>query len=170
MARYNDKGEEIPDDTPVEMPLGFTRPLTIEERIARAIRGHMSQMAAEEGFETFEEANDFTEEGEDEMPVSEHELNAEIDEDTMTHLRRLEQERRDEEFHQRLEGAHRGRTEKAGVRREGAASDRAGDGGDAGRAGTAVGKESERSVGGDAEAVDRRVSRTAGEDRAGVKK
>lgn len=169
MAKYNDKGEEIPDDTPVEMPLGFTRPLTIEERIARAIRGHISQMAADEGFETFEEANDFTEEGEDEMPVSEHELNAEIDEDTMSHLRKLEQERRDEEFHQRLQGAHRGRTEKAGVRREGAASDRGSNSGDDGRAGTAVGKESERPAGGNAEAADRGTAGVARQDRAGVK-
>lgn len=50
---------EFPDDTPVEVPLNFRRPLTLQEEIQRLIRNQMSQNAAAQGFESFEEANDF---------------------------------------------------------------------------------------------------------------
>lgn len=54
-ARY-----EIPDPIPVEVPLKFRdRPLTIQEEIARYVRINLSQHAAEQGEESFEEADDF---------------------------------------------------------------------------------------------------------------
>lgn len=59
MAQYDKEGREIPDDTPVEMPLGFKHPPTIQEMIQQAIRVEMSRQAAEQGMESFEESDDF---------------------------------------------------------------------------------------------------------------
>lgn len=59
MAKYNERHEEIPDNTPVEMPLGYERPESLQSMIARMI-GQISKAAQESGrFETFEEADDF---------------------------------------------------------------------------------------------------------------
>ena len=74
MARYDEKGRQIPDPTPVEWPLGLTRPRTLAEEIQRHIRGHVSELAAREGYETEEEANDF-EVGDDwEEPLTAYEV------------------------------------------------------------------------------------------------
>lgn len=73
MAKYNEFGEEIPDDTPVEMPLNFTRPLSIQEEIQRSIRTELSRQAVEQGEESFEEADDFDVLDEPEL-VSQYEL------------------------------------------------------------------------------------------------
>ena len=65
--KYNHKGEELPDPTPMELPVGFTRPPTIEELFARLVLDPAAQRElAENGIETEEEANDF--DVEDEMP------------------------------------------------------------------------------------------------------
>lgn len=58
-AQFDEYGRQIPDSTPVDVPLQFKRPLTIEERIQNGIRTYMSSMAVQEGKESFEEANDF---------------------------------------------------------------------------------------------------------------
>lgn len=59
MATYTkDNRMEIPDQTPVEMPLGYERPESIESMIARMVRS-VSEQAGREGAETFEEADDF---------------------------------------------------------------------------------------------------------------
>lgn len=50
--------KEVLDTTPVAIPVGFHRPLTIQETIARYISS-ASAMAAANGAETFEEAEDF---------------------------------------------------------------------------------------------------------------
>lgn len=73
MAKYDAQGREIPDPTPVSVPGGFVRPLSIQEEIRRAIRGELSRQAAEDGLETFEEADDFDvdEEGD---PLSPYEI------------------------------------------------------------------------------------------------
>jgi len=58
--KFNHKGEELPDNTPIEVPLDFVRPLTIHEEIARALRTHdFQQRLAARGMETPEEAEDF---------------------------------------------------------------------------------------------------------------
>lgn len=72
--KYNDRGEELPDDTPVETPLKFRRPPTLQEQIKAMVRGEMSRAAAEEGKETFEEADDFDVEDEDDLPPSNYEF------------------------------------------------------------------------------------------------
>lgn len=59
MAIYNEKHEEIPDNTPVEMPLGYEKPESLESMIARMVQD-VSRRAKEKGtVETFEEADDF---------------------------------------------------------------------------------------------------------------
>ncbi|UDN67863.1 hypothetical protein [robinz microvirus RP_153] len=78
MARYNALGQELPEDTPVEWPLGVRRPETLQEQMRRLIRTEMSTRAAAEGYETFEEANDFdVDDDQDLVPPTKHELLAE---------------------------------------------------------------------------------------------
>lgn len=74
--RFNTKGAEISDRTPVAMPLGWKRPESIEEKMRRIIRESLSQRAMEEGFETFDESDDFDMGDEDglPMPYSPHEM------------------------------------------------------------------------------------------------
>lgn len=57
MAVYNERHEEIPDPTPIEVPLNYRRPEPLAEMIARMIRVE-SHNAERNGMETFEEADD----------------------------------------------------------------------------------------------------------------
>lgn len=51
---------ETPDPNPVRIPAGFKRPETLEEQIRRLVRSErFAVLAQEEGFETFDEADDF---------------------------------------------------------------------------------------------------------------
>lgn len=76
MAKYNDLGQEIPDPTPVAMPLGYERPESMESMIARMVRLHISKQAQEDGFETFEEAEDFyAEDDDEELPQTQYQFN-----------------------------------------------------------------------------------------------
>lgn len=52
-------GHEVPDPTPLALPVGFKTPESLTEQIQRLVRGAISQEAAERGEETFEEADDF---------------------------------------------------------------------------------------------------------------
>lgn len=59
MANYTeDKRAEIPDKKPVAMPIGYERPESIQEMIARMVRAH-SDIANNVGLESLEEADDF---------------------------------------------------------------------------------------------------------------
>lgn len=57
--RLNPDGSEILDPTPIAIPFGFEQPESLEQKMQRMIRHTVSQAAAEQGFETFEESNDF---------------------------------------------------------------------------------------------------------------
>lgn len=57
--RHNARGAEILDTTPVEVPLNYRRPETLEEKMRRVVHGALSEQAAAQGKETFEESNDF---------------------------------------------------------------------------------------------------------------
>lgn len=57
MAYINEFGQEVLDKTPLSIPVPFTRPEPIHQRIRRMIL--LAQREAGEGFETEEEANDF---------------------------------------------------------------------------------------------------------------
>lgn len=55
----NEKGYEIPDSTPVEIPSRLRMPVSRSAQIRAMIRNEMSRAAADQGQETFEEADDF---------------------------------------------------------------------------------------------------------------
>lgn len=73
MAKYNKKHQQVPDKTPVEVPLGCGHAESLDEKIQRLTRTHVSQHFASQGAETFEEANDFDID-EDPDPISQYEL------------------------------------------------------------------------------------------------
>lgn len=58
-VRQDEKGREIPDPKPLELPIGFKRPESLAEQVQRLVRNQVSQYAAMHGEETFEEADDF---------------------------------------------------------------------------------------------------------------
>lgn len=57
--RLDSHGHEVPDPTPVAVPSGFRRPETLAETVARLVRREVSDAAEAQGFESFEEADDF---------------------------------------------------------------------------------------------------------------
>lgn len=59
MSTYNEKGEEILDQTPVALPVGYKKQIPLNERIRSMVREEASRWAQENGNETFEEADDF---------------------------------------------------------------------------------------------------------------
>lgn len=73
MGRLNERGEEVPDDTPVALPVGFKAPESLQDQIRRLIHTELSNQAQDAGMETFEEADDF-EVGDDYDPHSPYEL------------------------------------------------------------------------------------------------
>lgn len=73
MAKFNELGQELPDQTPAAVPHGWERPLSLHEQIKRFIRSEMSMQAQLQGEESFEEADDF-EVDEDPDPLSQYEI------------------------------------------------------------------------------------------------
>lgn len=59
MSVLNERGHEVPDATPVAMPVGFRKPESLQDQIQRLVRNELSARAASQGMETFEEADDF---------------------------------------------------------------------------------------------------------------
>lgn len=55
---YDQFGREVPDPNPIEMPVGYERPESLEEMIARMVNV-VSRQAADAGYESEDEANDF---------------------------------------------------------------------------------------------------------------
>lgn len=73
MAQYTkDNREEIPDPTPVEMPIGYEHPESLESMIARLVRVE-SQRAVASGEESFEESDDFDVDDDNEL-TSEYQM------------------------------------------------------------------------------------------------
>jgi hypothetical protein len=58
-AGLTDDGLELPDPTPVAIPVHLRVPESMDSRIARIVSHSLSKAAQEQGFETFEEADDF---------------------------------------------------------------------------------------------------------------
>jgi len=58
-GRLDARGQEILDDKPMSIPAGFKKPESLSETIQRLVRRGLSDAAAAQGFETFEEAEDF---------------------------------------------------------------------------------------------------------------
>lgn len=57
--RLDGEGREIPDPNPMEIPAGMKRPETLAEQVQRLVRTSISNHAAMNGMESFEEAEDF---------------------------------------------------------------------------------------------------------------
>lgn len=74
MAKLNERGHEVLDSTPLRLPIGFKRPETLAEQVQRLVRTHLSQVAEAEGYETFEEADDFDIPEDDHMVPSPYEM------------------------------------------------------------------------------------------------
>lgn len=51
--------KEYPDPTPVEVPVRFRGVPSLQDDIRRMVRAEISRAASEQGFESFEEADDF---------------------------------------------------------------------------------------------------------------
>lgn len=63
------------DNTPLEIPVGFQRPPSLQEQIQRLVRVEISERASEAGKETLEESEYFgDEEGDFDAPSSPHEV------------------------------------------------------------------------------------------------
>lgn len=58
-AKYNSKGQQIPDETPVEVPLHMQQPVTQEQKIAAAVSQEISKHMEAQGDETLEQGMDF---------------------------------------------------------------------------------------------------------------
>lgn len=71
--KYNDKGEELMDPTPVALPMTFRRPESIGDMMKRLIKNHLSRAAEAESKESFDEADDFDIEGEEKDPITPYE-------------------------------------------------------------------------------------------------
>lgn len=98
LPRLSDTGAEVPDQTPIELPAGFAIPETIAQSIQRLVRGAVSRAAHEQGLETFEEAEDFDlddEEDDDKSSVYETHFDPVLGKDLSP------QEFRDNEVHYR---------------------------------------------------------------------
>lgn len=74
-ALINDKGQELLNPMPKEIPSGLTEPDTLEKRIERLLKVHVSQQAAQQNYESLEEADDFDLEDEMVVELSGYELN-----------------------------------------------------------------------------------------------
>ncbi|AZL82958.1 hypothetical protein [Apis mellifera associated microvirus 51] len=73
MSKLDEKGHEVLDSKPVEAPVKWRRPPTIQEMISNAIRsGELARFAEQQGHETPEEADDF-DVGDDYDPSSPYE-------------------------------------------------------------------------------------------------
>lgn len=55
-------------------PPGFEQPLSIQEEIKRFFRNQLSEQAEAQGFETFDESDDFEEEDPEIVPLTHHEV------------------------------------------------------------------------------------------------
>lgn len=59
MAKYDEKGREILDPQPLAVPAGFKKPAPLADQVRRLVRAQLSDIAASQGYESFEEADDF---------------------------------------------------------------------------------------------------------------
>lgn len=72
-ATLTEKGRELGDPVPMEPPLGIYQTPSLIEQIRRSVAEELSRQAAAQGFETWEEANDFDVPGDPLDPSSPYE-------------------------------------------------------------------------------------------------
>lgn len=77
LSKLDSTGAEIPDPKPMELPLGFIKPVPLEMMIAQMVKNSDLQRALKsDGVDTFDEAEDFDIPGDniaDELSGSPHE-------------------------------------------------------------------------------------------------
>lgn len=76
MAKIDEHGREILDDTPRALPLRF-RQQSWAEQMRAFVQNELSRMAESHDAETFEEADDFWIDEDDTLPRTEYELTEE---------------------------------------------------------------------------------------------
>lgn len=75
MAKYDERGREIPDRTPIEVPLHLRTPEDETIKMARMVTQELSRQSNTKGFESEQEAHDFDiEDDEDIFPTSNFEV------------------------------------------------------------------------------------------------
>lgn len=74
MSYFDSQGRERPNPQPVEIPLHMRREVSIDEKMKQIIRTQMSIEAARNQQETFEEANDFDIDDDDEDILTPYEV------------------------------------------------------------------------------------------------
>lgn len=70
----NIRGYEVPDPTPTDPPIGHIAGPDLIEQVRAMVRTELSRRAEEEGFETFEEADDFEVDDDEADYVSPYEM------------------------------------------------------------------------------------------------
>lgn len=152
LVRFTVNGEQVLDITPIEVPIGWNPPETIEMTIARLVRNEVSRAAEAAGYDTLDEAYDFdTPEGDEyEEHLTPHELHA------MMHSPEMKEERPlDKAEKENANGKSvRVRVDSRSSEDSGAA-DSVGDGGKGFRgSGKAKASKHRENVGGEGEAVE----------------
>lgn len=56
---YDEHGRELCNPVPLEVDVSLQKPLSLKERVQRLLRNELSQQVSAQGFETFEESQDF---------------------------------------------------------------------------------------------------------------
>lgn len=88
MPTLDDMGREVLDQTPVAIPVPFTRPEPIHLRLRRMVEQYHQEMRDAAEYETFEDADDF--DVDDGVPSYE-DRPSEYEQDFMPHEERLRQ-------------------------------------------------------------------------------
>lgn len=70
---FDEAGKFYPDPTPVAPPIGYVQEPSMFDRVREMVRRETSRVAADKGFESFEEANDFDTDDYEEEPFSPYE-------------------------------------------------------------------------------------------------
>ena len=79
-----EKNSGIPFES---VPPGFTKkPESLQEMLARMVKGEISKRADEQDMDTFEESDDFEEEDPETMPLTHHEVIAMTDDELLDHV------------------------------------------------------------------------------------
>lgn len=78
-SQFDEHGHEIPDNTPLEIPVGFHLPESLETTIARLVRAESIRAADKGVAETFEESDDFDLD-EENTPISGYQMTDLIEE------------------------------------------------------------------------------------------
>lgn len=74
MSTLNERGAEIFDQTPIDYPIHFDRPIPLHIRIRQQILAAQEEMRLQSEYDTPEDADDFDVEGDDDNWSSPYEL------------------------------------------------------------------------------------------------